>query len=380
MKIAIVYDWIDKWGGAERVLLSLAELYPHADFYTSYYDPKEAPWAAQLKLKISFIQELPDFIKRNRVFSLPFYPFAFESMDFSAYDLVITITSSFAKSIITKPGTIHICYMLTPTRFLWDQPDLYSSELIRTIAKPYSNYLKAWDYISAQRPEHIISISNFDKQNIKKYYDQDSTVIYPPFDTNYWSNLPLPTSPPPAPPIAQSSPSPPHPYYLVVSRLEPYKKIDLIVRCIEYSNKKLIIVGKGSELAKLKALAVGKNIVFLSDVSDEQLADLYLNARALIMPQKEEFGYTALEAQYFGCPVISFKEGGAIETIIDEKTGMFFDAQTSESLAAALEKFETVYYTLSESAKIEGPKNVAKFDSNRFKKQFTDYIESKLPS
>lgn len=172
-KIAIVYDWIDKWGGVERVLLTLHKIFPEAVFYTSYFDPENAGWAKDLKIKTSFIQSLPGFIKNSRIASLPFYPFAFESFNFNEYDLVISVTSSFAKSIITQPKTKHICYLLTPTRFLWShQKDYFKKNIINNY---YLKKLKDWDFVTTRRPDKIISISQTVAKRCLKYYHRQTT-------------------------------------------------------------------------------------------------------------------------------------------------------------------------------------------------------------
>ena len=243
MKIAIVYDWLDKWGGVERLLLILAEMYPNAWFYTSYFDPAKAAWAKNLNIKTSYIERMPDFIKKNRKSSIPFYPFAFESFDFSGYDLVISASSGFAKGIITRPPTKHICLLLTPTRYLWIHPDEYKTNT--PWLKPYVKYLKKWDRIAAQRPDTIISISKTVQSRVRKAYKRDSVVIYPPFNTNYWSEIKsknknqknqLNTKYQ----ILNTE------YYLIVSRLEASKKVKLAIQTFnKLSNKPLIILGDG---------------------------------------------------------------------------------------------------------------------------------------
>ncbi|HEX7542753.1 MAG TPA: glycosyltransferase, partial [Patescibacteria group bacterium] len=299
-KIAIVYDWIDKWGGVERILLILHEMFPEADFYTSYFDSKNASWAKNLKIKTSFLQRFPDFIKKSRILSFPFYPYAFESFDFSDYDLVISVTSSFGKSIITKPGTQHICYLLTPTRYLWShEKEYFKNKLLRSLVTGYLDFIKKWDFVSAQRPDKIISISETVKNRCLKYYKRNSEVIYPGFDINYWKNIKDQVSK-----IKETDQISKilrnKEYFLLVSRLESYKKVDLTIKVFNKLNKPLIIVGKGSEENKLKQIA-DKNIIFLSKLSDIELGTLYSNAQALIMPQEEDFGYVSLEAQFLGC-------------------------------------------------------------------------------
>lgn len=357
-KIAIVYDWIDKWGGVERVLLDLHEIFPKAVFYTSYFDKEKAVWANGLNIETSFLQKFPDFIKKNRVLSFIFYPLAFESFDFSQYDLVISVTSSFAKSIITKPGTKHICYLLTPTRYLWSHKKEYiKNKLLRYIVTSYLNYIKGWDIVAAQRPDKIISISKTIKERCLKYYNRESEVVYPGFDTNYWNKIKSSS-------FAKASKDKQN-YFLVVSRLEPYKKVDLAIKVFNKLNKPLIIVGEGSQKDQLKQM-VGKNIIFFSKLSDVELGKLYLNAQALIMPQEEDFGYVSIEAQFFGCPVIAYKKGGAIETIDENITGIFFPDQTNQSLSRAVERFDKVKYNLKSKTKKFGLVNVNKFDKNRF--------------
>lgn len=365
-KIAIVYDWIDKWGGVERVLLTLQEMFPRADFFTSYYDPGSASWANKLNIKTSFIQRLPDFIKKNRLFSLFLYPYAFESFDFSAYDLVISVTSSFAKAVITKPNTVHICYLLTPTRFLWLYPEIYTDNWFkRLLFMPFMTRLKMWDFIAGQRPDYYLSISKTVQQRLRKYYRQDSEVIYPAFDTDYWKKMQNEK-------IKQLVEKK---FFLVVSRLESYKKLYLVIETFNELPERLVVVGKGTQFDKLKRLAK-QRIIFLQNLKDEELGWLYQNTEALIMPQEEDFGYVALEAQFFGCPVIAFRKGGATETVLENKTGLFFEKQTVDDLQKALAKFHTMSYTLKKTTQKLGVENIEKFSRDRFIKKFYECMHS----
>ncbi len=367
LKVAIVYDWVDKWGGVERVLLTLAEMFPQADWYTSYYDPQTAPWAKNLSLKTSFLQNFPKLIRTNRILSLPFYPYVFESFNFSDYNVVITITSSFAKSVITKPETLHLCYMLTPTRYFWIDTDTYFDNPIKRLAKTKLVKWRRWDFVAAQRPDHIISISKTVQQRVKQYYQRDSLVIYPPFDLDYWqsikkqvTNIPYQTD---------------SKYFLVVSRLEPYKRVDLAIEVFNKLGDPLIIVGKGTQFSKLKPMAK-TNVKFLSDLNDQELGQLYQRARALIMPQEEEFGYVSLEAQFFGCPVIAYKKGGATETVLEGKTGIFFNQQNSNQLLAAVERLAKIEYNLKKQALSLGLENAKQFSREQFDKQFMLQVSS----
>lgn len=335
MKIALVYDWADKQGGVERLLQTLIKIFPESDFYTSVYDSQKAPWLEAKKVHTSFMQALPDFIKKNRVLSAGLYPYAFEAFDFSGYDLVISITSSFAKGIITKPDTKHVCILLTPTRYIWGMKEAYKkTSVFDMFSAPFLSKLRKWDYIAAQRPDEIYAISQLVAERCQKDYQRGAKVLYPPFDLDYWKS------------VTPEESDLPQEFYLVVSRLEPYKKISLVIDAFKTRQEKCIVVGSGSEMMHLKANS-SSNITFLPEVSDGKLVYLYSKAKALIMPQEEDFGYTTLEALYFSCPVISYKRSGAAEIVLDEKTGLFFEEQTPESLRGALERFTSLTYNVA---------------------------------
>ncbi len=367
MKIAIVYDWFDKWGGVERVLLIFKKIFPKADFFTSYTDKKKS-WFNDFNIKESFLGEFPDFIKKNRILSLPFYPLVFESFDFSDYDLIISITAYFAKGVITKPKTKHICYLLTPPRFLWTHNNIYFNNK-QFIFNPYLNYLKKWDFLSARRLDKIISISKTVQKRCFNIYKIKSQVIYPPFDLNYWQKVKDQL-------INKNDFNLkkiiPEKYYLLVSRLEPYKKVDLVINLFNKLNKNLIIVGEGSLLKKLRNKAK-RNIIFFQNLTDLQLGFLYTNAFGLIMPQEEDFGYVSLESQFFNCPVISYKKGGVLETIIEDKTGVFFEDQKEESLLKTIARFEKIRYNLKNNLSIN-KKNLNNFSINNFIDNFKKTI------
>jgi len=363
-KIAIVYDWIDSWGGVERILLTFHEMFPNADFYTSYVDYNKAKWAKNFKIKTSFIQNLPNFIKKNRKLSFPLYSYAFESFNFSEYDVVISVTSSFAKAVITKPGTLHICYLLTPTRYFWLYPEQYLSGWISILGKSYLNEMKHWDYIVAQRPDKIVAISKTVADRCKKYYRRTAQVIYPGFDIKYWSDVKSKIKSQKSKIQVKNQK-----FYLVVSRLEPYKKVDLAVEVFNKIGKNLVIVGKGTQINKLKQLAK-PNIQYISDITDRELAILYSKAEGLIMSQEEDFGYVALEAQFFGCPIIAYAKGGVLETVIENKTGVFFQEQTNACLKQALEKYGKIKQVLKQNLKISNFARFDKFSPNKFRKDF----------
>lgn len=362
-KIAIVYDWIDKWGGVERVLLHLHSLFPDAHFYTSAVEYKNAQWAHDLTIKSSFIQSFPSYIRSNRALMAPLFPLAFESFSFNGYDLVISVTSAFAKGIITKPETKHICYLLTPPRYLWSHTKDYMSSIQSFITQPFTHHLRQWDLCAAHRPDKYISISTTTAKRAQEYYQIESQIVYPPFDTDYWDTQKKKEKKPGT--IVETGS-----YYLCVGRMESYKKTKLIIDVARQKpSLRFIFVGTGSLSTELKQQAP-QNCQFAGHITDSQLSYLYAHAKALIMPQNEDFGYVSLEAQYHGCPVIAYQSGGATETVIDGKTGLFFTEQTAACLASKLERFEQISYNLSHSTGQMQQLMRERFGTERFDTQF----------
>lgn len=354
MKVALVYDRVNKWGGAERVLLSLHEIFPDAPLYTSVYDEKKASWAKVFpKIYTSFLQRVP-FAKSNHELLDWLMPFIFENFNFDAYDLVISVTSEAAIGIITKPGTYHICYCLTPTRYHWSHYDLYfKNKFLRFFSKPVISHLRSWDKVAAQRPDKMIAISSEVKNRIKKYYGRDSEVIFPPVrDLNKNKEF-----------LESRN------YYLVVSRLVPYKRVDLAVDAFNRLKLPLVIVGSGSEYLKLRLMAK-KNIKFAGQVSEEELIEYYKGAKALIMPQEEEFGIVSIEAQFFGVPVIAFKKGGSLDTVAEIGGGTFFLRQEVDSIVSTVAQF-------NERPVFNRPllvKNANRFSEKVFKERFEKFV------
>jgi len=322
MKLAFVYDRINKLGGAEKILLALHQAYPQAPFYTAVYNPHSALWAKDLKIITSWLNHFPLAKTHHEL-----YPWltslAFESFNFDQFDVVVSVTSAEAKAVITKPKTLHLCYCLTPTRYLWSHRRQYTQEpQLGKFLRLWLAYLQRVDLINARRPDVYIAISQAVQQRIKQYYHQDSSIIYPPVDT------------------AKFSFQPSQDYFLLVSRLVPYKNIDLAIRAFNQLSKKLVIVGSGSEATRLKQLA-GPTINFKGQVTDQELIKLYQHCQALIMPQEEDFGIVSLEAQASGKPVIALQSGGAKETIINQQTGVFFPKPTVDSLVSAMKQFNS---------------------------------------
>lgn len=357
VNVAIVYDRVNKWGGAERVLLTLHEIFPDAPLYTSVYDEKKASWAKVFpKIYTSFLQHVP-FAKSNHELFGWLMPFIFENFNFDKYDLVISVTSEAAKGIITKPGTKHFCYLLTPTRYLWSHYDLYfKNRLLRFISRPFINYLRDWDKVAAQRSDGMIAISSEVRNRIKKYYGRDSEVIFPPVkDLNVGKEF-----------------SDSGNYYLIVSRLVPYKKVDLAIKAFNKLGLPLVVVGSGSEYFKLRLMAK-KNIKFAGQVSEQELIKYYKGAKALIMPQDEEFGIVSIEAQFFGVPVIAFKKGGVLDTVAEGRTGVFFLRQEVDSLVSAVAQFNERSVTNRPSL----VENANRFSEKVFKQRLKELIKRK---
>lgn len=364
MKVAIVYDRVNKWGGAERVLLTLHEMFPSAPLYTSVYNPETAQWANIFpRVYTSFLQKIPH-AKSNHEDMAPFMPLAFESFNFDRYDLVISVTSEAAKGIITKPKTFHICYCLTPTRYLWSHYSTYfPNKASRVMLKPLVSYLKAWDKIAAQRPDVMVSISTTVRNRIKKYYGRDSEIIFPPVEIDKFKSHITPESLDDNPVVNN------HNFYLVVSRLVSYKKVDLVVKAFNELGYQLIIVGIGREEQNLKNIA-NSNITFVGNITDSKLIALYQSARALIFPQEEDFGLVAVEAQAAGTPVITYYKGGSQDTVNRNITGVFFYDQTSDSLVAAVREFEKTRFTKKNLIK-----NADRFDKKIFITKFQQLIK-----
>ncbi len=367
MKIALVYDRINKWGGAERVLLELHKIFPEAPLYTSVYDEENAKWAKVFpEIRTSFLQKLP-FIKSHHEYFPYLMPLAFEGFNFDGFDIVISVTSEYAKAIITKPETLHICYCLTPTRYLWSEKDLYLqsigqgvvSEIAKFFARPVLHSLRMFDQIAASRPDYYLSISNTVAKRVKKYYQLDSQVIFPPVDTKLFK------------PKARKAKSnkPGDKYFLIVSRLVPYKRIDLAIETFNQLGWKLIIIGNGSDGSRLKSIA-RSNIEFIGKLTDGALLGYYQNCEALIFCSEEDFGLTSLEAQACGKPVIAYKNGGVGETVIEGKTGVFFKELNSISLGKALKTFGKLKFLTGDCVD-----NAVKYNAVVFRDLFKQTVE-----
>jgi glycosyltransferase involved in cell wall biosynthesis len=321
MRVAIVHDYLNQYGGAERVLEALHALYPDAPVYTSIYDAEAMPAIyATWDIRTSWMQALPGWKRLFRHY-MPLYPSAFESFDFSEYDLIISSSSAFAKGIIPPPHAHHICYCHTPMRFAWRTESYVEREQMsapqRGILSILLTYVRLWDVLSSERVDTFIANSHEVASRIRRYYRRDAVVVPPPVEMGTYT------------------PQPPEDFYLAGGRLIPYKRIDLVVRAFTALKLPLVVFGEGRDRVALEAIA-GPNVTFVGRVTEEERCDLFARCRAFIFPGEEDFGITPLEAMSLGRPVIAFARGGALDTVIDGVTGRFFDEPTAAAVAAAV--------------------------------------------
>lgn len=362
MRIAFVHDYLVQYGGAERVLECLTELYPYAPIYTILHN-KEAMHGVfeDKRVHTSYLQKFPFAQKWHRIFPLLMPP-AIEQFDFSAFDIVVSDSSSYAKGIITGPETLHICYMHTPMRYAWDDcqkytRDFYFPRIIKSLIPFAMNYLRIWDKVSADRIDVFVANSNFVARRIKKYYQKQSTVIYPPVNTKMFSIQP-----------SSSTKS----GFIMVGRLIAYKRHDIVIKAFNKLGLPLKIIGRGPELKRLKKIA-GPKIEFLSRVSDEELKGYYSSCQAVIFPQEEDFGIVAIEALSSGKPLIAFRGGDIPEHMEENKMGVLFDEQNPDAIIDAIERFQKLSF---DGEYIRS--KVLKFDREIFKEKMKNFIESEL--
>lgn len=363
MKIAIIHDFLTQLGGAERVLDAFLEIWPKAPVYTLVYDQKKlAKFYGKFDIKTSFLQKLPLSVKKHKWY-LVLMPKATESYNLSEYDVVLSITSAFAKGVVTKKPTVHICYINTPTRYLWSDRDSYLKSapipgFIQPLMPMVIKNLQKWDLKAAKRPDYYIANSENINQRMQKYYNRRADqVIWPPVNGRKFK-------------ISSKIGD----YFFLVSRAEPYKKTDLVIKVFNKlgSKYKLKIAGTGTSIEALKDIAKA-NIEFLGRVPDDKLADLYASSLALVFPQKEDAGITMLESMASGRPVLAYRAGGAKEIVIPGKTGEFFDEQTVESIMETVSQFNSDRYNPSKIRK-----HALKYDKEIFKEKIENFINKIL--
>jgi len=328
LRVAIVHDWLNQIGGAEGVLETLMEMFPAATVYTSMYWPEAMPAAySQWDIRTTWMDRLPGIHRHHQPYLLC-YPMTFGRLELQGFDLVISNKSAFCMGVRTASGTRHVCYCLTPTRFVWDF-DVYVSReriggLARSLVWPLLGWFQRWERAAADRVDAFIAISEAIQARIQRYYERESEIVYPPVDTTRF--VPLPDG-------SHDD------YYLIVSRLVPYKRIDLAVQAFSELGLPLWIAGSGRDRASLEAMA-GPNVRFLGRVPDEDVGKLMARCRAFVFPGLEDFGIAPVQAMAAGRPVIAFAGGGALDYVIEGVTGAFFHEQTAEALTDIVSRFD----------------------------------------
>jgi len=351
-KVALVHDYLVQDGGAERVLITLHEMFPSAPIFVLIHQPEATHMSLRdAKIIPSFLQNLP-FAKTHYQWTLPLMPMAIEHFDFSGFDLIVSSSSSFAKGIITPPGATHVCYCHTPTRFLWEErvnyiEDLPQLRFLRPILLPVLHNIRQWDKLASLRPDRIVTNSNMSRTRISRYYGRDAEILPPPVETSLI-------------PIGKGDGG----YWLAGGRLVPYKKFDVVVRAFTKLNVPLKIFGTGPEEKKLRNMA-GARVEFLGHVSDEERVRLYQHAIGFLSPQIEDFGITIVEAMSAGCPVVTFQKGGGAEIVQNGVTGIYLTRQAWEDIGDIVIRFDRSRF---DSAVIR--RHAEQYASERFKQEF----------
>lgn len=366
MKVALVHDWLTGMRGGEKCLECLCELFPNADLYTLIHTKKNCSKTIEgMNIIASFVDRIPG---KNRYYRhmLPIFPVAIERFILKDYDLILSSSHCVAKGIIPGPDSLHISYIHSPMRYVWDMyEDYFGADRINKIAGaaiPFiATYLRAWDVASSARVDHFIANSHHVARRIKKYYRRNARVIHPPVDLDRFK-------------IADETDD----YYLMVSAFAPYKRVDLAIDAFNHLGYRLKIVGTGQEEGRLKKIA-GQNIEFLGWQSDDAIIDLYSKCKAFIFPGEEDFGITPLEAMASGRPVIAYAKGGALETIKglndENPTGVFFEEQSREALVSAIKEFED---NMERFSPLKIRAHASGWNRDRFKNEIMDAVSGFL--
>ncbi len=366
--IGIVVDWLVTYAGAERVVKDFVDVYPNSELYSivEFLNDDAKKLFHNKKVNTTFIQKFPSAKKKYQKY-LPFMTLAVEQLDVSKHDIVLSSSHAVAKGVLTGPDQLHISYVHSPIRYAWDMQHQYLREaglnkgLKGFLAKWLLHKVRVWDYRTASGVDHFIANSQFIARRIKKVYGREADVIYPPVDVDRFT-------------LHDKKDD----FYFTASRMVPYKRIDLIVEAFsKMPDKKLVVIGDGSEMAKIKSKA-GSNVEILGYQPNEVMVDHMQRAKAFVFAAEEDFGITPVEAQACGTPVIAFGKGGALETIrpygVEKPTGIFFDQQTVESVVDAVRRFDEINDAITPQNCRE---NAVRFSSERFKKEISDYVEEK---
>lgn len=359
LRVAIVHDWLNQIGGAEQVLEAMVELFPGAPIYTSIYWPERMPRAYRgWDIRTTWMDHLPGIYRHHQPYLL-LYPLAFGGLNLSGYDLVLSNKSAFCLGVRTAPGTRHLCYCLTPTRFVWNFDSYVQREQVNGLAqhviRPFLSRLQRWERAAADRIESFVAISREVQARIRQVYGRESTIIHPPVNVADFAAVPR---------DEQGD------YFLIVSRLIPYKRIDLAIEALNRLDLPLWIAGEGRDRSNLEALA-GDKVRFLGRVPDAELPGLMAHCRAFLFPGLEDFGIAPVQAMAAGRPVIAYAGGGALDYVIEGETGIFFQQQMAESLAEAVERFDDQAF---DPARIRA--HAERFDAGLFKERLQNRIKA----
>lgn len=361
MRVALVHDYLNQAGGAEKVMEVFCRMFPGSPVYTALYDPAAMPdfWRTQ-DVRTSFMQRLAPRLSVGKAL-FPLYPLAFESFDLRDYDLVLSSTTTFAKGVITRPDTCHVCYCNTPTRFAWMYHDYTERQrmgrMARRVLPTLISPLRVWDYAAAQRVDSFVAGSYNAARRIQKYYRRSCTVVQSPIEVRRFVVAPQQEI---------------NDYFLMVSRLVSYKRVDLAIEACNRLRLPLHVVGDGPDAARLRQMA-GPTVRMLGRLSDDDTRDQLSHCRALLFPGEEDFGLTPLEAQASGRPVIAYGAGGALETIVEGETGLFFAEQTVDALANLLATFDTSQF-IPQAAR----QNAERFDESVFMQRMHTVIAASV--
>jgi len=364
LRLALVHDWLNQLGGAEDVLEALAASYPSAPVFTSIYWREKMPtFYENWDIRTTWLDRAPAIHRRHRPY-LPLYPIAFAGLDLSGYDVVLSNKSGFCHGIRTGTAT-HICYCLAPTRYVWDFNAYTQREALPTSAKytlrPLIGLLRRWDYRAAQRVTHFVAISRAVRDRIQNVYGRDSVVIHPPVNTSSFDARS---------PACRDLRSSGEAYYLIVSRLVAYRRLDEAVQAFNKLGRRLVIAGEGPDRQRLEEMAA-PNVTFLGRVRDEELVELFAGCQAYVLPGEEDFGIAPVQAQAAGRPVIAFSGGGALDTVLDGVTGSFYSGTSSDALADAVSRFDPNEFDPDACRD-----NAARFRTELFRERMTQFVDN----